>query len=57
VSYPDKEGVNILDMGEITREYSPIRIVQDERVDRANEGIMSMDDTIVDVVIDTIMGR
>jgi ADP-heptose:LPS heptosyltransferase len=57
VSYPDNEGVNILDMGEITREYSPIRIVQDERVDRANEGIMSMDDTIVDVVIDTIMGR
>jgi len=57
VSYPDSKGVNILDMGEITREYSPIRIVQDERVDRANEGIMSMDDTIVDVVIDTIMGR
>jgi ADP-heptose:LPS heptosyltransferase len=57
VSYPDKKNVNILDMGEITREYSPIRIVQDERVDRANEGIMSMDDKIVDVVIDTILGK
>lgn len=57
VSYPDKKGVNILDMGEITREYSPIRIVQDERVDRANEGIMSMDDKIIDVVIETIMGK
>jgi ADP-heptose:LPS heptosyltransferase len=57
VSYPDKPGVNILDMGEITREYSPIRIVQDERVDRANEGIMSMDNKIIDVVIDTILGK
>jgi ADP-heptose:LPS heptosyltransferase len=57
VSYPDKPGVNILDMGEITREYSPIRIVQDERVDRANEGIMSMDKTIIDIVIDTILGK
>lgn len=57
VSYPDKKGVNILDMGEIAREYSPIRIVQDERIDRKNEGIMSMDDKIVEVVIDTIMGK
>lgn len=57
VSYPDKKNVNILDMGEITREYSPIRIVQDERVDRANEGIMAMDDKIVDVVINTILGK
>lgn len=57
VSYPDKKEVNILDMGEIAREYSPIRIVQDERIDRKNEGIMSMDDKIVEVVIDTIMGK
>ena len=57
VSYPDKEGVNILDMGEINREYSPIRIVQDERIDRNNEGLMSMDEKIIDVVIDTIMGK
>ena len=57
VSYPDTKNVNILDMGEIAREYSPIRIVQDERIDRANEGIMSMDDKIVDVVIDTVMGK
>jgi ADP-heptose:LPS heptosyltransferase len=57
VSYPDKPGINILDMGEITREYSPIRIVQDERVDRANEGIMSMDNKIIDVVINTILGK
>jgi len=57
VSYPDKPGVNILDLGDITREYSQIRIVQDERVDRANEGIMSMDNRIIDVVIDTILGK
>lgn len=34
VSYPDNPDVDVLDMGEIDREYSPIRIVIDERVDR-----------------------
>lgn len=55
VSYPDCKTINILDMGEFAREYSPIRIVQDERVDRKHEGIMSMDDEIIKVVIDTVV--
>jgi ADP-heptose:LPS heptosyltransferase len=57
VSYPDTEGVNILDMGEIDREYSPIRITQDERVDRKNEVIMSMTPEIIEVVVNSVIGK
>lgn len=55
VSYPECKTINILDMGEFAREYSPIRIVQDERIDRKNENIMSMDDEIIKVVIETVV--
>lgn len=57
VSYPDCKFFNILDMGEIDREYSPIRIAMDERIDRKHEGIMSMNDEIIKVVIDTVTGK
>jgi ADP-heptose:LPS heptosyltransferase len=57
VSYPDTAGVNILDMGEIDREYSPIRITQDERVDRKNETIMSMTPEIIEVVVNSVIGK
>jgi hypothetical protein len=57
ISYPDTEGVNILDMGEIDREYSPIRITQDERVDRKNEVIMSMTPEIIEVVVNSVIGK
>jgi ADP-heptose:LPS heptosyltransferase len=57
VSYPDVPIVNILDMGEESREYSPIRITPDERVDRKHEHIMSMTPEIHDYVINTILGK
>lgn len=57
VSYPDAESVEIFDLGEIIREYSPIRITVDERVDRTNENIMSMNDEIVDLVINNIRSK
>lgn len=57
VSYPDTSTVNILDMGEESREYSPIRITPDERVDRKHEHIMSMSPEIHDYVINTILGK
>jgi hypothetical protein len=57
VSYPDCKHVNILDMGELEREYSPIRIAVDERLDRKHEGIMSMNDDIIKVVIETVTGK
>jgi ADP-heptose:LPS heptosyltransferase len=57
ISYPEADHINILDMGEIEREYSPIRIVQDERIDRKNESLMSMTPEIVDILINTVTGK
>ncbi len=57
VSYPDCPTFNILDMGEETREYSPIRITMDERVDRKHENIMTMNTEIQEYVINTILGK
>lgn len=57
VSYPDEPTFDILDMGEVTREYSPIRILPDERVDRANENIMTMNDEITTLIVDHVLGK
>ena len=57
ISYPESEDVHVLDMGEIDREYSPIRIVQDERIDRKNESLMSMTPEIVTVLLNTVTGK
>lgn len=57
VSYPNAEGVEILDMGEVDREYSPIRITMDERVDRKNEKLMTMNDSITTLVVNHVIGK
>lgn len=57
VSYPDYKGIEVLDMGELDREYSPIRITMDERVDRKNERLMVMTDEIVDHVVNYVLGK
>lgn len=57
VSYPDEPTFDILDMGEVSREYSPIRILPDERVDRANENIMAMNEDITTLIVDHVMGK
>jgi len=57
VSYPDVSTVDIFDLGETVREYSPIRITVDERVDRTNENIMSMNDEIINVIINNVSSR
>jgi len=57
VSYPNTDNVEILDMGEYDREYSPIRITHDEATDRKNENIMSMTDEIIDLVVDHVSGK
>ncbi len=44
-------------MGEDTREYSPIRITVDERIDRKHENIMTMNSDIHDFVINTILNK
>ncbi len=57
VSYPDCDYFDILDMGEVHREYSPIRILPDERVDRMNENIMSMTDEITTLIVNHVLGK
>ena len=53
-SYPDCDFFKILDMGEVSRVYSPIRITVDEYADRVNEGIMQMNEQIEEHIIDEV---
>jgi len=57
VSYPNAKNFNVLDMGEELREYSPIRITMDERIDRKHENLMSMTPEIIDYVVDAVLGK
>lgn len=57
VSYPDTEGIEVLDMGELDREYSPIRVTQDERIDRKNEKLMTMNDDITNLIVNYVLGK
>jgi ADP-heptose:LPS heptosyltransferase len=57
ITYPDCAEFDVLDMGELHREYSPIRIAIDERIDRNNESLMSMTDDILNLVIKRILGQ
>ena len=57
VSYPNCKYMNLLDMAEEIREYSPIRITLDERIDRKLEGVMSMTPEIVDYVVNAVLGK
>lgn len=54
ISYPDYEKFDVLDMGEGARMYSPIRICPDEVADRANDGIMAMNEKIEDVIVESV---
>jgi hypothetical protein len=57
VSYPNCPEFDILDMGEVNRQYSPIRILPDERVDRLNENIMTMNEDIITLVVNHVTGK
>lgn len=57
ISYPTSDIINVLDLGEDLREYSPIRITVDERIDRKNENLMSMNDEAIDIVIASVLGK
>lgn len=55
-SYPKSDKFNIIDLGQMDREYDPIRITFDERVSRKNEKIMSMTPEIEDYVVAAVNG-
>jgi hypothetical protein len=52
VSYPETERFKVIDLGENIRQYSPIRIVIDEAIDRNNERLMYMTNEIENYVLD-----
>ena len=54
VSYPDCEKFEVLDMGDGLRIYDPIRISPDEESSRVNDGIMSMNDKIEEVIMKSV---
>ena len=54
ISYPGQEKLKIVDMGMKDRQYDPIRITVDETVNRANEGIMQMDDNLREYIVGVI---
>ena len=55
-SYPQSEKFNIIDLGQMDREYDPIRITFDERISRKNERLMSMTPEIEDYVVAAVNG-
>ena len=56
-SYPKTEKIHIVDMGQIDREYDPIRITNDEQVSRHNEKLMWMTDEVEDYVVNVVLGK
>lgn len=52
VSYPESDIFKVIDLGMEDRQYSPIRITQDEYVDRNNESLMLMTPEIEDYVLE-----
>ena len=57
ISYPDCDYFNIVDLGMKDRVYDPIRIMPDETTSRHNENLMTMNDDIVEYVVDRVLGK
>lgn len=53
VSYPESNIFKVMDLGDKLRQYSPIRIVIDESIDRNNENLMFMTKEIENYLMDT----
>ena len=51
ISYPDHKDFDIIDVGNGRREYAPIRITMDERVDRFNDEAMELDKKQIDQIV------
>ncbi|SVA40413.1 uncharacterized protein METZ01_LOCUS93267, partial [marine metagenome] len=56
-SYPKTKNISIIDMGQLEREYDPIRITVDERVSRQGEKLMWMSKEIEDLVVKVVLGE
>ena len=57
ISYPDHKDFDIIDVGDGRREYAPIRITQDETVDRFNDEAMELNKDQVKQIVDSCKKR
>ena len=57
ISYPGHKDFDIIDVGDGRREYAPIRITQDERVDRFNDQSMELDKNQIKQIVDSCRKR
>ena len=57
ISYPGHKDFDIIDVGDGRREYAPIRITQDERVDRYNDQSMELDKNQIKQIVDSCRKR
>jgi len=53
-SYTNNTTIDVIDNGKDERRYSPIRIVQDIRVDRHNENLMKLSDDTIEQIVKTV---
>ena len=57
ISYPGHKDFDIIDVGNGRREYAPIRITQDERVDRFNDEAMELSKNQIKEIVDSCRKR
>ncbi len=57
ISYPDCKDFDIIDVGEGRRQYSPIRLTTDERVDRYNDQSMELDKDQIRSILTSVRKR
>jgi hypothetical protein len=57
ISYPGHKDFDIIDVGDGRREYAPIRITQDERVDRFNDQSMELDKNQIKQILESCKKR
>ena len=57
ISYPDHKDFDIIDVGNGRREYAPIRITQDEVVDRYNDEAMELSKDHIKQIVDSCKKR
>ena len=57
ISYPSNDNFTIIDLGLGKRIYSPIRITEDEMINKNNEKLMVMDDATFKSVVETVTNK
>jgi len=57
ISYPDDDKFDIIDVGDGSRVYSPIRITMEEEQDRINDEVMELDQNQIDMILKSVRTR